>query len=205
MRFLALAAAAFLTAAGPVPTGPDPRTSLAHLAVKEEGEVVRFCSAAVVRLVPTPQLVTEAHCVDSVADLQVYADGIPVQELLRDHDFVLLLAEDRDPRWNPAHLAERDPEPGDMMRAFGWAYGEFPAVVRGVYSGRSKDEFFFDLNTIRGMSGGPIVDDRNHLVALVRGVQSDGTVNDPASPNGLTFTGNPAHLRELVRIGFEVK
>jgi hypothetical protein len=207
MRPLALSLAVLcLSSFVPADIAPlEPTKSLVALSAVIKGEHRTFCTGVVVRLVPTTQLVSEAHCIDAMANEVIYADKIPVKEVLRDHEFVLLTPESRGPEWKPLPIAPSNPILGDEVTSYGWAFGEFICRVRGTFSGNLADEYFFDLNTIKGMSGGPILDRQGRLVCLIRGVQSDGTPDEPSTPNGLTFCGKPDYLRELISLGLDIK
>ncbi len=69
------------------------------------------------------------------------------------------------------------PKIGQTVEAFGFDGIESPVagLRRGYLSGLSPDrgEMRFDMNVSRGMSGAPVVDESNQLVAMISGVSYD--------------------------------
>jgi S1-C subfamily serine protease len=126
-------------------------------------------------------------------------DGKSLIEVARSHDVVLLKVVGWLAGHVPARVAERDPVVGSRVRAAGGAFGKFMAVTVGHISGEYDNELYIDLQCVRGMSGGPVVDDDERVVTLVRAFQTDGSLYDP-SPNGFTIGAPTRYLRDLLVI-----
>lgn len=155
------------------------------------------CSGVVLQLIPQSYILTEQHCVDGQE--LIYADNQLLIEVARDHEYVLMRADTRHVNWFPLDVSEKDGQKGDSVQARGWAFGNFLAQTSGTIAGTFKDELFLNLEVIRGMSGGPVVNAEGQLISLLRGVQSDSEDLRP-SPNALAFSGLTQYARNLVVI-----
>lgn len=155
------------------------------------------CSGVVLQLVPQAYILTEQHCVDGQE--LIYADNQLLIEVARDHEYVLMRAASSKSTWYPLHITQNDVKRGDSVHARGWAFGKFLAQVNGAVAGMFEDELFLNLEVIRGMSGGPVVNEEGQLISLLRGSQSDNENNQP-SPNALAFSGLTEYARNLVVI-----
>ena len=165
----------------------------------DEGVMKAVCSGVVVQTVPVPFIFTEAHCIDGADITTMRVEGNALVEVARNHDVVLLRVQGWLVKHVPARMAEKDPEIGSRVRAAGWAFGRFVAVTVGHISGEYDGELYFDIECIRGMSGGPIVNDDGKVVSLVRAFVTDGSPSE-SSPNGLTVGASTRYLRDLLTV-----
>lgn len=137
------------------------------------GEMRTVCSAVVVGV---QRLVSEEHCFAD--DNPRWVSGIPVTVTKTEEEIVLLEAADHYAGWRPIEV-RRDPlEPGENIAAVGYGMGfDHPMVTTGVvaivndhsvWSAVGKKVNVFAIESIRGQSGGAIVDSKGRLVSLVR-------------------------------------
>jgi Trypsin-like peptidase domain len=177
---------------------PPIEKSIVALQMRDsEGVYTTFCSGIVAQTVPVPYVLTEAHCIDGEDITKMRVDGKALAEVARSHELVLLRVQGWLASYIPARVAERDAPSGSRVRASGWAFGKFVAQTVGYTAGAWEDELFLDLQCVRGMSGGPIVDDEGHVVTLVRGFQTDAP-DFGTSPNGFTVGARTSFLRDLL-------
>lgn len=156
-----------------------------------------FCSAVVVSLDPA-LLLTEEHCLTILAEgnatiEDVVAEGHRVSKIDAAGGVVVLRAVGRNVGWRAARIGEQ-PVVGQPVVAKGYAFGLGLFYTYGRISGFVAGETWFNVEVIRGMSGGGFFDEHDHLISLIRGVRRDGF----DSPNGLAFGANPETVRSLV-------
>lgn len=198
MRLLTIVAVSLLLMA---PTKPpvDVARSIVALRMPFDGKLKTFCSGVVAQTVPVPFIITEAHCLDGEDVDKMRVEDKALVEVARSHELVLLRVQGWLANAVPARVAERDAPSGSRVRAHGWAFGKFVAVTEGVVAGEWEEELYLDMQCVRGMSGGPILDEAGQVVTLVRAYQTDGVPFDP-SPNGFTVGAPTRYLRDLLVI-----
>lgn len=178
--------------------------SIVPLQVKNESEQLRTVCTAVV--ISSKHLLSEAHCFDGTPR---FADAIPVSPVWSEKEFVILEATGRQKEWRPIQIRRTPLKLGEPVLAmgFGFAFAK-PIVTTGVVSSVNDpsvittlgaDGDLFDMNAIRGQSGGAIVDEEGALISLVRSVHPD----DPFLPSMLLLGGRHQFLVEsLISLGF---
>ena len=120
-------------------------------------------------------VLTAAHC--DVKGMELYVDLAPAKVRAKDvkNDLLILYVEGID---RPAlKLAEKNPKIGEEVASYGYGYGlskpffriahisddatKLPSLEGGPY-------FVIDANLIPGQSGGPIVNVKGEVVAIVQ-------------------------------------
>jgi S1-C subfamily serine protease len=165
---------------------------------KKEWKV--FCSGVVVQTVPVTYILTEAHCLDANTPLAtVRVEGQTLVEVARKADVVLLRVQGWLAKSAPLLVAETAPVMGDRVRATGWAFGTSVMQTSGTMAGTYEDELYLDMQCVKGMSGGPVINADGNMVSLVRAFQTDGVGFVP-SPNGFSVGPSTGPIRDLVAL-----
>lgn len=196
MRVLIVALSLMLMA----PTKPPVDVARSIVALQmpnEKGELHTFCSGVVAQTVPVAYIMTEAHCLDDEDLTTLRVEGKALVEVARSHELVLLRVQGWLASSVPARVAERDAPSGSRVVANGWAFGRFMAHTSGIVAGVLDDKVFFDMQSVRGMSGGPVTNEQNEVISLVRAFQTDAFPHE-CSPNGFSVGARTQHLRDLV-------
>lgn len=198
MRFGLLYLPAIALMAATSSSTPPVERSLVALTMPDlKGGRATFCSGIVAQTVPVPFILTEAHCLDNKDTDDIRVEGKALAEVARKDDVVLLKVQGTLAAHAPARVADKDPQVGAHVEAVGWAFGTVVLRTFGQISGEYDHELYSDMQCVKGMSGGPVVDEHGDVVTLVRAFQTDGSLYDP-SPNGLLVGASTRTLRDLV-------
>lgn len=157
---------------------------------------------------PDGAIITDlAHYRRRFADLAI---GGRVVAQDRQRDLALIQLERLPPGVKALPLAEQDPAPGDLVHVVGMSSGQHGGAF-GYCSGSVRNVFPWtrlgspgpvhivatQVPTNKGDSGGPVVNDRGALVAVV----SSGTIGDSSNPSEWTYRqqvlDHSIHVREV--------
>lgn len=199
MKFGLLCFAAMLAVGAVQATKPSIDRSIVAMQMPGlDGTLKTFCSGVVAQTVPVPYVITEAHCVDEELP-KVRINGLEVAVVASAHDLALLRISGWLADAVPVRVAAQSPQVGTAVRARGWGFGKGLLQTHGHYSGELADESFFDMQVVKGMSGGPVFDEHDEVVSLVRAFQTDGSlVDDVPSPNGFLVGAPVRHLLDVL-------
>lgn len=119
-------------------------------------------------------VLTAAHCDGA----ELYADRVVAHVLAKDthEDLLVLKVEDLDPARTALTLATKNPEIQQPVLACGFGYALERPFYRSarimdnkiVVPGLTQTYIGTDATFIGGMSGGPVVNDRGEIVAIVQ-------------------------------------